>query len=140
MSSSDPWNRVPNKELHDLYMQSLPEPGWVGDLDRAELAYVEAQFRQPASLRRKWGFRPSARRLSDGRIRQVAISGALNKGGVTTLPRGRMGPGLAESMGVRPTLRTPDMKTGLPMPEGGKERHTVGASDLMRSDRRGGGG
>lgn len=53
MSCSDPWNRAHHEELYDLYMQSLPEPGWAGEFDRAEFAYVEAQLRQAASLRRK---------------------------------------------------------------------------------------
>jgi len=65
--------------LH-FYQKKLLEPGWAGELDSIELAYIKWQLRQSPSLRRRWGFRPSARRLSESRIRSVARNGlAANK-------------------------------------------------------------
>jgi len=53
----------------------LMEPGWAGELAPDEFAYVKSHLRQSASLRRRWGFRPSAKRLSEKRIRAVARNG-----------------------------------------------------------------
>ena len=69
------WNRRLDPVLHDMYAKELLEPGWAGALDRAELAYIKSKLKQSASLRRKWGFRPSAKRLSEARIRAVAMDG-----------------------------------------------------------------
>ena len=55
-----------------FYRKKLLEPGWAGELDSVELAYIKSELRQSASLRRRWGFRPSAKRLSELRIRTVA--------------------------------------------------------------------
>jgi hypothetical protein len=62
-------------ELLEFYKQKLLEPGWAGELDPDELAYLKSQLRQSPSLRRRWGFRPSAKRLSEDRIRAVARNG-----------------------------------------------------------------
>ena len=62
-------------ELLAFYTKRLLEPGWAGDLEPDELAYVKSELRQSASLRRRWGFRPSAKRLSESRIRAVASDG-----------------------------------------------------------------
>ena len=62
-------------ELLEFYKQKLLEPGWAGELDPDELAYLKSQLRRSPSLRRRWGFRPSAKRLSEGRIRAVARNG-----------------------------------------------------------------
>ena len=64
-----------DSELLAFYQKRLLEPGWAGELDPDELAYVKSELRQSASLRRRWGFRPSARRLSESRIRAVARDG-----------------------------------------------------------------
>lgn len=69
------WNRNLDPELHDCYSRSLLEPGWAGELNRIEFAYVKAKLRELPSLKRRWGFRPSAKRLSGARIRQVAMYG-----------------------------------------------------------------
>ena len=62
-------------ELLAFYKQKLLQPGWAGELDTVELAYIKAELKRSASLRRRWGFRPSAKRLSTGRIRAVARDG-----------------------------------------------------------------
>jgi hypothetical protein len=57
------------------WLSKLLKPGWAGELSSEELALVRAQLRRSASLRRRWGFRPSARRLSESRIREIAREG-----------------------------------------------------------------
>ena len=73
MSLEERYARDP--QLLAFYRERLLEPGWAGDLRPDELAYVKSELRQSASLRRRWGFRPSARRLSESRIRAVARDG-----------------------------------------------------------------
>jgi len=62
-------------DLLAFYRKKLLEPGWAGELDSVELAYVKSELRQSHSLRRRWGFRPSAKRLADLRIRTIARDG-----------------------------------------------------------------
>jgi len=62
-------------EILEFYKQKLLEPGWAGELDHDGLAYLKSQLRRSPSLRRRWGFRPSAKRLSEDRIRAVARNG-----------------------------------------------------------------
>jgi hypothetical protein len=62
-------------ELLEFYKQKLLEPGWAGKLDPDELAYLRSQLRRSPSLRRRWGFCPSAKRISEDRIRVVARNG-----------------------------------------------------------------
>ena len=51
----------------------LLEPGWAGQLDDDELAYIrDALFRDP-QLARRWGFRPSQKTRADEAIRRVAV-------------------------------------------------------------------
>ena len=57
------------------YKKKLLESGWAGDLTPAELAYIKSLLRQSPSLKRRWGFRRSARRFSDDRVRAVARDG-----------------------------------------------------------------
>jgi len=64
-----------NPWLLQYYREALLEPGWAGELDDVELEYIKSELRKSPSLRRKWGFRPSAKRLSEGRIRDVAMNG-----------------------------------------------------------------
>jgi len=63
----------------EFYREKLLEPGWAGDLDDVELQYIKSELRKSPSLRRRWGFRPSARRLSDSRIRDVAMNGVRRR-------------------------------------------------------------
>jgi hypothetical protein len=62
-------------ELLEFYRENLLETGWAGELDPDELAYIKSKLRQSPSLKRRWGFRPSAKRLSERRIRAVARDG-----------------------------------------------------------------
>lgn len=87
MSCCTRWHREDDPELHDLYAQKLLEPDWGGQLDRYEIAYIKSQLRLSPSPRRRWGFRPSARRLSTTRIQAVAMYGlSANKRGVSASP------------------------------------------------------
>ena len=63
----------------EFYKANLLEPGWAGDLDGVELEYIKSNLRQSPSLRRRWGFRPSAKRFSERRIRQVAMEGVSKR-------------------------------------------------------------
>ena len=65
-------------ELLEFYEKKLLQPGWAGELDAVELAYIKSQLRESPSLKRRWGFKPSARRLSEKRIRAIAIDGRLS--------------------------------------------------------------
>jgi len=62
-------------KLFAFYQRKLVEPGWAGELDTVELAYIKAQLRQSRLIRQRWGFRPSAKRFSDKHIRAVARDG-----------------------------------------------------------------
>jgi len=62
-------------ELSKFYKENLLEPGWAGELSRVELAYIKSELQKSPSLRRRWGFRPSAKRFSERRIRDVAMNG-----------------------------------------------------------------
>jgi len=62
-------------KLLKFYRKKMLEPGWAGELKPYELAYIKAQLRGSPSLRRRWGFRPSAKRLSEKHIRGVARDG-----------------------------------------------------------------
>ncbi len=66
--ANDPW-------LLEFYKENLLEPGWAGELDSVELEYIKSPLKQSPSLRRRWSFRPSAKRLSESRIRAVAMDG-----------------------------------------------------------------
>jgi hypothetical protein len=82
LSTIEESNTVSFKELYDnaprlldYYKQKLLEPGWAGELSPNEFMYIKSQLKQSPSLRRHWGFRPSARRLSESRIRDIARNG-----------------------------------------------------------------
>ena len=62
-------------ELLQFYRKKLLKPGWAGELDAVELEYIKSQLKQSPSLKRRWGFRPSAKRLSESHIRAVAGDG-----------------------------------------------------------------
>lgn len=57
------------------WRSKLLKPGWGGELSPEEFVYIKAELRQSSSLRRRWGFRPSARRLNELRIRGIAREG-----------------------------------------------------------------
>lgn len=62
-------------EMLAFYKRKLLQPGWAGEMDCVELDYIKSQLRQSPSLKRRWGFRPTARRLSSSHIRAVARDG-----------------------------------------------------------------
>lgn len=57
------------------HQSQLLKPGWAGELSPEEFAHIKSKLQQSSSLRRRWGFRPSAKRLSDSQIRSVARIG-----------------------------------------------------------------
>ncbi len=69
---NDPW-------FLEFYKEKLLEPGWAGELDDVEFEYVKSELMKSPSLRRRWGFRPRAKRLSESRIRAVAMYGVSRK-------------------------------------------------------------
>ena len=67
--------------LLDRYKEELLVPGWAGVLAPYEFNYIKSELRKFPSLRRRWGFRPTAKRLSESRIRQVAMHGLNRRNG-----------------------------------------------------------
>ena len=61
--------------LLGFYKIKLLEPGWAGGLSPDEFTYIKSQLKKSPSLKRRWGFKPSAKRLSESRIRSVARNG-----------------------------------------------------------------
>ena len=61
--------------LLDHYERNLLVPGWAGELAPDEFDYIKSQLKRSPSHRRRWGFCPSAKRLSEKRIRAVAENG-----------------------------------------------------------------
>jgi hypothetical protein len=70
--ATDPW-------LLEHYKKGLLEPGWAGDLDNVEFEYVKSELVKSRPLKRRWGFRPSAKRLSESRIRNAAMCGVTRQ-------------------------------------------------------------
>lgn len=68
-----------NLDLQKLCWRKLLEPGWAGELGGDELAYIKAELKKSPSLKRRWGFRPTARRFSEKQIRAVARDGISAK-------------------------------------------------------------
>jgi hypothetical protein len=100
--------------LLELYRKKLLEPGWAGELSPDGFSYIKSQLRQSPSLKRRWGFRPSARRLSESRIRAVARDGlSANKQPVlASALRERESSKWDKSQKDKDLLRT-DTKTGI---------------------------
>jgi hypothetical protein len=65
--------------LLERYREGLLIPGWARVLAPYEFNYIKSELRKSHSLRRKWGFRPSAKRLSESGIRHVAMRGLNRK-------------------------------------------------------------
>ena len=53
----------------------LLEPGQAGDLTPDELAFIKVQLKSSKSLRRRWGIQGEGKRISDKRIRDIAMWG-----------------------------------------------------------------
>ena len=62
-------------ELLQFYKDKLLIPGWAGELDSVELTCIKSQLKLSPTLRIRWGVKPSARRLSKKRAREVARNG-----------------------------------------------------------------
>ena len=65
--------------LLKFYKKKLLIPGWAGELSPDEFAYIKSQLKASPSLKRRWGFKPSAKRLPEKRIRAIARDGLLPK-------------------------------------------------------------
>lgn len=66
------WDRSLDPELHDLYAEKLLEPGWAGEVDDAEAAYIARKLTDSPALRRRW-------RVSEFTRRRKAITPAMVK-------------------------------------------------------------
>ena len=62
-----------------FYKKKLLIPGWAGEIKPFELDYIKSELRASPSLKRRWGFKPSARRLPEKRIRAIARDGLSPK-------------------------------------------------------------
>ena len=113
-TQSDAW-------LHNLCARNLLEPGWAGQFTRAELAYIKAQLRRSPSLRRRWGFRPSAKRLPDARIRDVAMNGVGGGSRVLASPGQSDMRSMMKDSQVGVSGTASDTKTGHPGASKGKK-------------------
>jgi len=70
--------------LLEFYRSKLLQPGWAGELTPDEFTYIKSQLKQSPSLKRRWGFRPSAKRLSEAHIRAMAMNGlSANERGIS---------------------------------------------------------
>ncbi len=61
--------------LSDFYRKKLLIPGWAGELDSVELAYIKKRLFADRRLRAKWGFKRGTGRLSEEKIKMVAMHG-----------------------------------------------------------------
>jgi hypothetical protein len=51
------------------------EPGWAGELDDEQLAYIRNALHNDSDLAYQWGFRRASKRFSDDMIRRIAARG-----------------------------------------------------------------
>jgi hypothetical protein len=70
---------VTDPRFLEYYKKNLLEPGWAGDLDNVEFEYIKSELIKSRPLKQKWGFRPSAKRLSESRIRTAAMYGVTRQ-------------------------------------------------------------
>jgi len=61
--------------LLKFYQKKLIYPGWAGELDRLELDYIRKSLMSDRRLRATWGFKRGTGRLSEEKIREVALFG-----------------------------------------------------------------
>lgn len=54
MSCCTSWPREADPELHDFYAKKLLEPGWTGEVDDIEAAYIVRELNSSARLRQRW--------------------------------------------------------------------------------------
>jgi len=55
--------------------QKLLIPGWAGELNEEELKYIKGKLFADRHLRAKWGFKRGTGRLSEEKIKLVALYG-----------------------------------------------------------------
>ena len=48
------WDRNLDPELHDFYSKELLKPGWAGEVDDDEAAYIAGKLTASPALRRVW--------------------------------------------------------------------------------------
>ena len=53
----------------------LIEPGWAGEVDEREVAYIRDQLEHDMIMRRVWGFKQNAKRFSTAAIERVSEFG-----------------------------------------------------------------
>ncbi len=61
--------------ISEFYRKKLLMPGWAGELDSSELAYIKKRLLADRRLRAQWGFKRGTGRLSEEKIRHVAMYG-----------------------------------------------------------------
>ncbi len=66
---------MPEYQLSTFYQKKLLIPGWAGELDSTELAYIKSKLKADRRLRARWGFKRGRSRLSEEKIRRVALEG-----------------------------------------------------------------
>jgi len=123
------WDSERDPQLHDHYARKLVEPGWAGEINKVELTYIKSKLRQYPSLRRRWGFRSTARRLPAGRIRQVATYGVGNSAVLASLGQHDRCCPMKDTQ-VMMSAPASDTKTGRPQASRGRKQ------DLARSHAR----
>ena len=65
-----------DKSLLKFYKAKLLEPGWAGELNNEEYDYIKENLKANPQLKTRWGFVVGRRKLSEERIREVAMNGA----------------------------------------------------------------
>jgi hypothetical protein len=56
----------------------LLEPGWAGDLEDDQVAYIRTALHDDPDLAYQWGFKRSSKRFSSDVIRRIALKGDAN--------------------------------------------------------------
>ena len=64
-----------DKPLLKFYKAKLLEPGWAGELNNEEYNYIRENLKANPHLKTRWGFVVGRRKLSEERIRDVALNG-----------------------------------------------------------------
>ena len=74
----------------------LLKPGWAGQIDEDELAFIRYALFQDSKPARLWGFRPSQKSRADEAIRRVALHGDPER---TAHNRGLARPWIGSALG-----------------------------------------
>ena len=68
------WPREIAPGLHDHYAQGLLEPGWAGEVDDGEAAYIAQELTRSPALRRIWKVAQFTRRrraITPGMVKRL---------------------------------------------------------------------